>query len=119
MKKIQHFIVLAGLMLLATACHFGGRSTTIVENENGNTVKIVYHGQTYFTEDGKGIKSISPRGSVAFSKNNQDLVVENDHGRIVYEINGGGKQTQLDEDGKAFLARAVSEMIKRGHNADR
>jgi len=45
MKKIQHFIALAGLMLLVAACHFGGRSTTIIENADGNSVKIVYHGQ--------------------------------------------------------------------------
>ncbi|WP_184545291.1 hypothetical protein [Mucilaginibacter sp. FT3.2] len=119
MKKIQRFIALAGLMLLVAACHFGGRSTTIIESANGNSVKIVYHGQTYFTRDGKGIKFISPNGSVTFSHNSQNLVAENDHGRIVYEINGGGKQTQLDEDGKAFLARAVTEMMKRGHNADK
>ena len=118
MKKIQLLIALAGLITLATACRFGGRHTTIVENNNGTTVKIEYRGQTYFTEDGKGIKSISPHGSVKFSHNSDDLVAENDNGRIIYEINGGGKKAQLDEDEKAFLARAVKEMIKKGHNTD-
>jgi len=119
MKKIQQFMGIAALMLLAAACRFGGRHTTIIENADGRTVKIEYRGQTYFTEDGKAIKSISPHGSVTCSINSDDLVAENDNGRIVYEINGGGKQTQLDEYGKEFLARAVQEMIKRGHSSDK
>jgi hypothetical protein len=119
MKKIQQFMAIAAFMLLATACRFGGRHTTIIENADGRTVKIEYRGQTYFTEDGKGIKFISPHGSVACSINSDNLVAENDNGRIVYEINGGGKQTQLDGYGKEFLARAVQEMIKRGHSSDK
>jgi hypothetical protein len=119
MKKIQQFMAIAAVMLLATACRFGGRHTTIIENADGRTVKIEYRGQTYFTEDGKAIKAISPHGSVSCSINSDDLVAENDNGKIVYEINGGGKQTNLDDYGKEFLARAVHEMIKRGHNSDR
>jgi hypothetical protein len=119
MKKIQQFMAIAAVMLLATACRFGGRHTTIIENADGRTVKIEYRGQTYFTEDGKGIKAISPHGSVSCSINSDDLVAENDNGRIVYEINGGDKQTNLDDYGKELLARAVQEMIKRGHNSDK
>jgi hypothetical protein len=118
MKKIHYLIAMAGIMLLATACRFGGRHTTIIENHDGNTVKIEYRGQVYFTEDATAIKFITPHGSVKYSHNDDDLVAENENGRITYEINGGGKQTQLDEGGKAFLASAVREMIKRGHNAD-
>ncbi|HEY9194942.1 MAG TPA: hypothetical protein VIM77_01710 [Mucilaginibacter sp.] len=119
MKNAHILIAFAGLMFLATACRFGGRHTTIVENNNGKTVKIEYRGQTYFTEDGTGIKAISPHGWVKVSINSDDLEAENVNGRIVYEINGGGKQTELDADQKSFLERAVREMIKRGHNADR
>jgi hypothetical protein len=119
MKKIHLLIAVAGMMLLVTACRFGGRHNTIVENSNGRYVKVEYYGQVYFTEDKKDIKFITPHGQLKFSTNSDDLLAENDHGKIVYEINGGGKQTQLDEDQKMFLARAIHEMIRLGHSSDK
>ncbi len=119
MKKIHYLFVLAGLLTFATACRMGGRHNVIVENTNGKSVKVEYWGQVLFTEDKKDIRSISPHGQLKFSMNSQDLQVENDHGKIVYEINGGGKQSKLDDDQKLFLARAIREMIRLGHNTDR
>ena len=118
MKKLQ-LITAMGILLSVTACRFGKRHTTIVENANGNTVRIEYVGQTYFTADGTGIKSISPNGYVKYSRDNKQLIAESDyHGKITYEVNDGGKQTILNEGDKEFLAQAVKDMIKHGHNAD-
>jgi hypothetical protein len=118
MKKLQ-LITAIGILLSVTACRFGKRHTTIMENGNGTTVKIEYVGQTYFTPDGTGIKSISPNGYVKYSRDDKQLIAESDYnGKITYELNDGGKQTMLNDGDKEFLAQAVKDMIKHGHNAD-
>lgn len=119
MKKLHIIIAALGLITMATACRFGKRHTTIVENNNGLTVRIEYAGQTYFNAEGTAIKSISPNGYVKYSRDGKELVAESDgQGRITYELNDGGKRSMLDDDGRCFLAQAVKDMIKRGHNAD-
>ncbi|NHA05042.1 hypothetical protein G7092_14630 [Mucilaginibacter sp. HC2] len=118
MKKLQ-LIAAIGILLSVTACRFGKRHTTIMENGNGTTVKIEYVGQTFFTADGTGIQSISPNGYVKYSRDGKQLIAESDHyGKITYEVNDGGKQTMLNDGDKEFLAQAVKDMIKHGHNAD-
>jgi hypothetical protein len=118
MKKLQ-LLAAIGILLSVTACGFGKRHTTIVENDNGTTVRIEYVGQTYFTADGTGIKSISPNGYVKYSRDDKQLTAESDYsGKITYELNDGGKQTVLNDGDKQFLAQAVKDMIKHGHNAD-
>jgi hypothetical protein len=119
MKKLQIIVTVLGLVTTATACRFGKRHTTITENGNGSTVKIEYVGQTYFNAEGTAIKRISPNGYVKYSRNGKELTAESDaHGRITYELNDGDKRTMLDEEGKAFLAQAVKDMIKHGHSAE-
>jgi hypothetical protein len=118
MKKLQ-LIAAMGLIALVAACGTGKRHTTIVENGNGTTVRIEYLGQTYFNAEGTAIKSISPNGYVKYTRDGKELIAESDyHGKITYELNDGGKQTMLDDGGKEFLAQAVKDMIKHGHNAD-
>ena len=119
MKKSQIIIAVLGLIITVTACRFGKRHTTIMENGNGTTVKIEYLGQAYFNADGTAIKSISPNGYVKYTRDDKTLTAESDYnGKITYELNDGGKQTMLDENGKEFLAQAVKDMIKHGHNSD-
>lgn len=106
-------------IISVTACKFGKRHTTIMENGNGSTVKIEYWGQTYFNAEGTAIKSISPNGSVKYTRDDKTLIAESDYlGKITYELNDGEKQATLDESGKEFLAQAVKDMIRHGHNAD-
>ena len=119
MKKLQ-FIALIALVASATACRFGQRHTTIMENGNGVMVKIEYVGQTYFNDEGTAIRSISPNGYVKYKRDNQELIAESDrNGKITYELNDGGKQTILNQGDKEFLAQAVKDMIKHGHYADK
>ena len=118
MKKLQ-LIAAIGIIIMATACRFGKRHTTITENGNGSTVKIEYVGQTYFNAEGTAIKSISPNGYVKYTRDGQTITAESDYrGRITYELNDDGKRSLLDESGREFLARAVKDMIKHGHYAD-
>lgn len=108
-----------GIITMVTACRFGKRHTTIIENNNGSVVRIEYVGQAYFNTEETAIKSISPNGYVKYSRNGKELVAESDgQGRITYELNDDGKRSMLDDDDKAFLAQAVKDMIKRGHSAD-
>ena len=120
MKRLQLLIAAAGITLL-TACHIGNkRHTVIVEDNDGAKLRIEYLGQAYFTADKTGIKSISPNGYVKYSRGDKELVAESDHtGKITYEVNDGDKHTTLTDEDKSFLAEAVKDMVRHGHNADR
>jgi hypothetical protein len=119
MKKLT-FIAAIALIASATACRFGQRHTTIMENGDGVDVKIEYVGQTYFNDEGTAIRSISPNGYVKYHRDGKELIAESDrYGKITYELNDGGKQSILGDDDRAFLAQAVKDMIKHGHNADK
>jgi hypothetical protein len=119
MKKLKIVAAIA-LIASATACRFGKRHTTIMENGNGVMVKIEYVGQTHFNDEGTAIRSISPNGYVKYNRDGKELVAESDsYGKITYELNDGGKQSVLDERDKEFLAQAVKDMIKHGHYADK
>lgn len=119
MKKAHITIIALVFVISATACKFGNRHTTIMENGNGSTVKIEYWGQTYFNAEGTAIKSISPNGSVKYTLNDKTLLAESDYrGKITYQLNGGEKQTILNESGREFLAQAVKDMIRHGHNGN-
>lgn len=118
MKKLQ-LITVIGIIIMTTACRFTKRHTSITENGNGSNLKIEYVGQTYFNAEGTAIKSISPNGYVKYTRDGKSIIAESDYkGRITYELNDGEKQSMLDENGKEFLAMAVKDMIKHGHNAD-
>jgi hypothetical protein len=62
-------IVLAGLV---TACGFGKRHTTIIENSNNDYIKIEYAGNVYFNSDGTAIRGISPGGYVKYLHNDKN-----------------------------------------------
>ena len=119
MKKLKIVAAIA-LIASATACRFGKRHTTIMENGNGVMVKIEYVGQTYFNDEGTAIRSISPNGSVKYKRDGKELIAESDrYGKITYELNDGGKQSILNDNDRAFLTQAVKDMIKHGHYADK
>ncbi|WP_183564302.1 hypothetical protein [Mucilaginibacter sp. SP1R1] len=117
MKKSSIVIAALCLATLLAACGKMQRHTTIIENNNGSKVKIEYQGQTYFSADGTSIENISPYGYVKYSRNDRELKAESDsHVHITYEFNDGDKQTVLTAADKDFVAQAVRDMIKHGHN---
>lgn len=107
----------AGLILTLGACNRPGRHVVITSGNNYNLTKIEYYGRTVFNQEGTAILHISPNGSVEYRHNGRHLLAEgDDSGHITYRINGGARQNQLSTQEKVFLADAVKEMIKLGHN---
>jgi hypothetical protein len=112
-------INLVGLCMIAVsaACQGPNRHVVIKTGDNYNTTSIEYWGRTVFNSEGTAILHISPNGSVKYSHDNQQLIAESDYrGHITYRINDGEKEQQLSPQEKLFVASAVKEMIKLGHN---
>jgi hypothetical protein len=118
MKKLSLIIVAAGMLLLSTSCSRHGKHTVIVENTNGNYLKIEYQGRVIFDESATAIASISPGGYVKYEKNGERFTAVNERGKIIYEMPNGDRTANLSNQEKDFVARAVQEMIKKGHNND-
>lgn len=119
MKALTIKLMAAGLILTLGACNRTGRHVVIKTGDNYNVTTIEYYGRTVFNQEGTAILHISPNGSVEYRHNGQHLLAESDHsGHITYRINDGEKQNQLSTQEKVFLADAVKEMIKHGHNND-
>lgn len=119
MENLKITVAAIGLLALAFGCHMNQRHTVIAENDGHKSTRIEYVGRTYFNYDSTAIAKITPNGSVKYKTDDQGFVAESDNnGRITYRINGGEKQTQLNAEDKAFLARAVKDMIKHGHYKD-
>jgi hypothetical protein len=118
MKKLKVIIAALSLIAMTGACKMEGkRITTIAEDDHNTVLKIQYSGQAYFNDDETAIAAITPNGYVKYTRNDQTLVAENDgKGNILYQINGGIKKKELSNSDRAFLARAVKDMVKHGHN---
>jgi hypothetical protein len=116
MKTLGYVLIVIGIIALLDGCHIGGRHTVIVENANGKERRIEYRGYTYFTPDSTAISRISPSGTMVYKTNDLEIQAESDHaGKITYQFNGGEKHTDLDNNEKVSLARAVKDMMKVGH----
>jgi hypothetical protein len=119
MKTLTINLIAAGLMLAQGACKHTGRHVVIKSADNYNETRIEYYGRTIFNWEGTAILHISPNGSVEYRNNGQHLLAESDYaGHITYRINDGEKENQLSPQEKIFLADAVKDMIKHGHNDD-
>lgn len=118
MKKLKVIITALSLIAVTGACKMEGkRITTIAEDDNNTVLKIQYSGQAFFNDDKTAIAAISPNGYVKYTRNGQTLLAENDgKGNILYQVNGGIKQKELNNSDKLFLAQAVKDMAKHGHN---
>lgn len=117
MKTLGYVLIVIGIIGLLAGCHIGGRHTVIVENGNGKERRIEYRGYAYFTSDSTAISRISPGGTVMYKTNDVEIQAESDHaGNITYQFNGGEKHTDLDNNEKISLARAVKDMMKVGHS---
>lgn len=112
-------INLIGLCLIAVsaACHAPNRHVVIKTGDNYDMTRIEYWGRVVFNKEGTAITRISPNGSVKYIRNDQQLFAESGYrGRITYQINNGKKEEQLSPQERLFVAAAVKEMIKAGHN---
>ncbi|WP_214071444.1 hypothetical protein [Mucilaginibacter sp. dw_454] len=115
-------INLIGVYLAASiaSCHYGtGRHVVIKTGDNYGETKIEYSGRADFNSDGTAITYISPKGFVKYSNGDQELIAESDYaGHITYQINDSQKLRQLNPQQKIFLAGAIKNMIRLGHNDD-
>ena len=111
-KKLIMMVLATAFAAITTSCHHG-RSTTIVQSENGNTKRIEYSGQVVFSKDKTGIDYISEGGYVKFEHNGKKIEAESEKGKVVYEYNGGDGTTSLNAGGKQFLAEAVQEISRQ------
>jgi hypothetical protein len=76
-KKMQLVVLGIALAAITTSCRHG-RSTTIVESDNGDTKRIEYSGKVVFSKDKTGIDYISEGGYVKFERNGKKIEVESD-----------------------------------------
>ncbi|GAA4096434.1 hypothetical protein [Mucilaginibacter panaciglaebae] len=117
MKTLTINLIGIYMIVAMAACQGSHRHVVIKTGDNYNMTCIEYWGRVVFNTEGTGILHISPNGSVKYSHDNQQLVAESDYrGHITYRINGGEKEQQLSPPEKLFVASAIKEMIKHGHN---
>src|SRR4051812_672029 len=119
MKKLRFVTAVIGLIIISAACHMGKTHRIInVQNDNGS-LKIEYSGTVIFNNDKTAIESISPGGYVRYCKNGKKLMAESNHGEITYELYDEDKKLFPGVTDKKFLAEAIKEMVKYGHNKDK
>jgi hypothetical protein len=117
MEKLMTLILALFVFAVIASCNFGRQHTTIVENDNNHYMKIEYAGRVHFKSDGSGIESISRGGYVKYRYNERTFEARNDgHGGVLYKLYDGSDQLPLDQNGRAFIADAVKNMMKKGHN---
>ncbi len=119
MKKSGLIAIALSLIIISAACDMGkGHRIISVKNDNVS-LKIEYSGTVIFNDDETGIESISSGGYVKYSKNGKKLEAKNNRrGEITYELYDRGKKLSMQDDNRKFLAEAIKEMMKYGHNED-
>ncbi|MDB5005088.1 MAG: hypothetical protein JWQ34_3313 [Mucilaginibacter sp.] len=119
MKNLKITVAALGLIILSSACRMNSRHVIISDGDNHNSTRIEYSGRAFFNGDSTAITHITPNGYVKYKRDGQELIAKGDnHGGIVYRINNSDEQTHLNAGDKTFLAQAVKDMIKHGHNND-
>jgi len=117
MEKLLTLILVLCVIAIIASCGIGQRHTTIVENDNNHYKKIEYAGEVHFNDNGTAIASISHGGYVRYRYDDRKLEAEsNGRGGVRYELYDDGHKVDLDENGKRFIAEAVKDMMKKGHN---
>ncbi|WP_336517725.1 hypothetical protein [Pollutibacter soli] len=129
MKQVLMPVVFFTAILLTQSCRNnnsfgrhvfsddGNKKTTIRINDESGSIKIECKGDVRFTDDDKAIAFISDGGYVRYTRDGEKLVIEPRDGGMVYKVNSGSVMTELDENGKQFLASAVKIMINQGIDA--
>jgi hypothetical protein len=110
-KKMQIGMLAMALAAITASCHYGRGTTIISTDDNGSTKRIEYSGKVIFSKDKTGIDYISEGGYVKFERNGKTIEAEGDSkGKVIYDYDGGHGTTELNADGKQFLAEAVQEI---------
>lgn len=124
MKNILAIIVLT-VFVFATSFAQKNNNISISEN-NGKTsisikdsrqkLDIQVKGDVTFTENEKGIQSLSRNGSISYKKNGDKLkITRESNGSLLYTINGTKKSVPDVQDEK-IIAACVQTMINAGIN---
>jgi hypothetical protein len=101
MKKLSYRKCVFLILLILSSCEFNW------ETHSSSTIGITYTGVIRFTDDGSGIKSISPNGVLIFNVNRNTLEVHGDNqGKISYQVNGSQRSTTLSHKGLVLLKEA-------------
>ena len=85
--------------------------------DGGYSLSIELEGDVEWSDDDKGIKSISRNGYIEIEektrRNRQRLVVEQaPNGDLKYEYRKNRKRAEFDEDAREWLAEVLSEVIR-------
>ncbi len=123
MKKI---ILISLLMVFTFSLSFGQKNNISVIRKYGKTtlsiqdskkkLKLKVKGKVTFTDDDRGIKSLSPDGSISYKKGKKKLKIFSEQkGSLLYVINGA-KKAVPDAKDETLIAEAVQTMINMGVN---
>lgn len=123
MKNILAIIVLT-VFVFATS--FAQKNNVSISENNGKTsisikdskqkLDLQVKGDITFTDDDRGIKSLSPDGSISYKKGRNKLKISSEQkGSFVYVINGVKKAVPNAKD-ESLIAEAVQTMINIGVN---
>lgn len=123
MKKI---IFTSLLMVFAFSLSFGQKNNVSITNNNGKTsisikdskqkLDLKVKGDVTFTDDERGIKSLSSDGNIYYRKGENKLkILPKKEGSLLYLIDGT-KKTAPDSSDEALIAECVQMMIDMGVN---
>lgn len=122
MKKI---FLSAAFIFFATLSFAQKNDVSISSNNNGGNFVITSNkdrlefklkGDIVFTDDEKGIKSLSSGGNLLYKKEDNKLeIIPNSQGGLSYTINGKSK-TSLGNQDHSLIAQCVEFMIQNGVN---
>lgn len=112
MKKKNPFFVLFLLVVIGTmACNFSGRTKTVKVSNGESTLKIEYHGDISFNEDGTAVDEISPDGYIYYKYNNQRVYIESDEdGNLRYKVYENGRRLNTND---ASTSQLISNAVKK------
>jgi hypothetical protein len=112
-KKHPLLYVILLTLLLSTACHLGWGRRTVSVNSGGESLKIEYKGEVFFSADGTAIDEISPGGYVKYRRNNKEFIAKPvDSGNVIYKLYINDHALDLkDSAAKVFFKSAMEEII--------
>ena len=131
MKKIIFTYLFAGCFILSCRSQKGHSSVSYSSDGNGGKgqhsisinddngyLEVKYTGDIIFNEEETAIKSISPNGYIRYKRNGKKIeATAGENGRIEYEVNGGDKKTDLNNDEALLLTSAIKMLIRYGIGA--
>jgi hypothetical protein len=97
------------LVLLATI------SSCTFETSTSHTSSISHSGTIVFNDNKTAVISISPKGFLGYSEDDEKLNVENDdHGKLYYRINNDDETNVPNNEQLKLLAKAVKLLEQSG-----